>query len=142
MARLEHCNIRSFDLAATIRFYEEVIGLRAGPVPGMNRGVWLYDDSDVAVVHVIDLDTDNRDASLKEIRHRLGDLAGPLDPDAMKGGGAVDHIAFHCDDYDAMVARIEAHGAPYRTFDLPAYQLRQILVNDPSDVTLELNFRD
>ena len=41
-----------------------------------------------------------------------------------------------------MVARIEAHGAPYRTFDLPAYKLRQILVNDPSDVTLELNFRD
>ena len=52
MARLEHCNIRSFDLAATIRFYEQVIGLRAGPVPGMNRGAWLYDDSGVAVVHV------------------------------------------------------------------------------------------
>lgn len=142
MARLEHCNIRSFDLAATIRFYEDVIGLRAGPTPGMNRGAWLYDESDVAVVHVIDLASGNGDASLAEIRHRLGELVGPLDPDAMKGGGAIDHIAFRCDDYDAMVRRIEAQGIAYRTFDLSAYNLRQILVNDPSGVTLELNFRD
>nr|WP_047166617.1 VOC family protein [Sphingomonas sp. Y57] len=142
MARLEHCNIRSFDLAATIRFYEDVIGLRAGSVPGMKRGAWLYDESDVAVVHVIDLSSPNREASLAEMRGRLGELAGPLAPDRMKGGGAVDHIAFRCTDYDAMIARLEAHGLPYRTFDVPAYRLRQIFVNDPSDVTLELNFRE
>lgn len=143
MPVLEHCNIRSFDLVATIRFYEDVIGLRAGPVPGGgDRGAWLYDDNDVPVVHVIGLDPDKREQGLTEIRSRLGDLAGPLDIDAMKGTGVIDHIAFRCTGFDATVARIEAHGLPYRTFDIPGYNLRQIFVNDPSGVTLELNFRE
>jgi catechol 2,3-dioxygenase-like lactoylglutathione lyase family enzyme len=143
MARLEHCNIRSFDLAETIRFYEDVIGLRSGPMPGRTgRGAWLYDESDVPVVHVIALDPDKREASLAEIRDRLGELAGALDLDGMKGTGVIDHIAFRCRDHDAMVDRIEAYALPYRTFDIPDYKLRQIFVNDPSGVTLELNFRE
>jgi catechol 2,3-dioxygenase-like lactoylglutathione lyase family enzyme len=143
MARLEHCNIRSFDLATTIRFYEDVIGLRAGPMPGrQGQGAWLYDESDIPVIHVIALDPDKREASLAEIRHRLGDLAGPLDLSAMQGTGVIDHLAFRCRDHAAMLARIEARGLPHRTFDIPAYKLRQIFVNDPSGVTLELNFRE
>jgi len=142
MPTLEHCNIRSFDLAATIRFYEDVIGLRAGPVPGGgDRGAWLYDDDGVPVVHVIGLDPDKREQGLAEIRNRLGDLAGSLDIDTMQGTGVIDHVAFRCDDHAAMVARIEAHGLAYRAFDIPGFDLRQIFVNDPSGVTLELNFR-
>ncbi|MES2498652.1 MAG: VOC family protein [Pseudomonadota bacterium] len=143
MAVLEHCNIRTFDLAATVRFYEDVIGLRAGPVPGGNgRGAWLYDDNDIPVVHVIALDPDQREQGLAEIRNRLGDLAGPLDLASMKGTGVIDHVAFRCEGYAAMVERLDARGLTYRAFDIPSYKLRQIFVNDPSDVTLELNFRE
>lgn len=142
MPRLEHCNIRTFDLAATVGFYREVIGLDGGPYPGdPGRGAWLYDEAGIPVIHIIALDPDERDTALAEIGNRLGDLAGPVDLGA-KGSGMIDHVAFRCADaeYDAIVGRIEAHGLPYRTTGIPSYNLRQLFVNDPSGVTLELNF--
>ena len=58
------------------------------------------------------------------------------------GSGAVDHIAFRCDDYDRMIDRLRDHGLDYRSMDAPEIGLRLLFVNDPSGVTLELNFRD
>jgi len=143
MTLLEHCNIRTLDLDATIAFYEEVIGLRTGPFPGQpERGNWLYDDAGVPVVHLIAIERANSESALAEIRDRLGELAGPLTIDKVSGGGAIDHIAFRCEEYAATLARIEARALPYRTMDFPAAGIRQLFVNDPSGVTLELNFRD
>jgi len=142
MPTLEHCNIRTFDLEATVRFYEEVIGLRGGPVPGSpGRGAWLYDEGGVPVIHLISLDPDRREEALAEIGGRLGELAGKLDPKTMQGTGMIDHVAFRCEDYDMMLARIEARGLPCRCFAIPSHDLRQIFLNDPNGVTLELNFR-
>jgi catechol 2,3-dioxygenase-like lactoylglutathione lyase family enzyme len=59
----------------------------------------------------------------------------------LSGGGAIDHVAFECDDYDAMLGKIRDRGLPYRENFVPSVPLRQIFVNDPSGVTVELNFR-
>ncbi|HET9628816.1 MAG TPA: VOC family protein [Novosphingobium sp.] len=141
MPRLEHWNLRTFDLDATIAFYEEIVGLRSGPFPGAKgQGAWLYDDTGVPVVHVIRLDAAQRDRMVTGISARLGDLAGTIDLDS-DGSGVIDHVAFACDDFDQMMKRITDGGHPHKVADYPRLGLRQILVNDPNGVTLELNFR-
>jgi catechol 2,3-dioxygenase-like lactoylglutathione lyase family enzyme len=43
VSRLHHVNIRTTDLDATQKFYEDVVGLEVGPRPPFgNPGVWLY----------------------------------------------------------------------------------------------------
>lgn len=125
MVRLDHNNINATDLAATIAFYEDVIGLRSGDFPGRpGQGAWLYDDSDTPVVHVVAVDP-------------------PADGrSACRGSGAIDHMAFRCGDYDGMKARIEDRGLAFRCNDVPSIGLRQLFVDDPSGITVELNFRD
>ncbi len=141
MARLDHWNLRTLDLEATVEFYVGLVGLRAGPFPGpAGAGAWLYDDAATPVLHVIRLDPDRREYELKRIAARLGDLAKPVDLDA-KGSGVIDHVAFACEDFEAMVARLETAGVVYKVTKLPHLCLTQILVNDPNGVTLELNFR-
>ena len=141
MAVLEHYNIRSLDLQETIRFYEDIIGLRSGPFPGEEgKGAWLYDDRDSPVVHVTVLEKGNDQAALHFIQPRLAKLA-PGSSIETSGSGALDHVAFRCEDYDGFIERIEAHGLPYHRVDMSTFHLRQLFVNDPSGVTCELNFR-
>ena len=140
--RLDHCNIRTFDIEATVKFYVDIVGLRDGPF-GATRsmGAWLYDATDRPVVHLIAIDPDNPGLALGRIRDRLDGLEGDLSGESLRGGGAIDHLAFACDDYDAVLATLRARGLPYRENDVPSLKLRQVFVNDPNGVTLELNFR-
>jgi catechol 2,3-dioxygenase-like lactoylglutathione lyase family enzyme len=140
MAVLEHYNIRTLDLAATIRFYEDIIGLKSGPYPGEpGRGAWIYDERDIPVVHVMSLESGNDEMALKFTRDRFDKLS-PGQAMETSGSGALDHVAFRCEDYDGFVARLEAQGLPYHAVSFPDFHLRQIFVNDPSGVTCELNF--
>lgn len=140
MALLEHYNIRTLDLKATIRFYEDIIGLKTGPFPGSpGRGAWLYDESDTPVVHVVSYEGDHP-KSLGFARDRMAKLSPGVEME-YRGTGTIDHIAFRCDDYDGLVERLDAVGLPYVASDFPNFPLRQIFVNDPSGVTCELNFQ-
>jgi catechol 2,3-dioxygenase-like lactoylglutathione lyase family enzyme len=140
--RLDHFNIRTFDIEATVEFYVDIVGLRDGPF-GATRsmGAWLYDDTDRPVVHLIAIDPENPGAAFGRIRERLDGLEGDLTPAALRGGGAIDHLAFECDGYQALLATLRARGLPYRENYVPSLDLRQVFVNDPNGVTLELNFR-
>ena len=139
MARLEHYNIRTLDLQATIRFYEDIIGLKSGPFPGTSdRGAWLYDESDTPVVHVVSYEGDHA-KSLGFARERM-EILSPGTAMEYAGTGAIDHIAFRCDNYDAMLKLLDEKGLRYVASDFPNFHLRQIFVNDPSGVTCELNF--
>lgn len=142
MTRLDHCNIRTFDLEATVSFYKDILDLKDGDFPGNRRmGAWLYDSSDRAVLHIISIDPAAPDVAYKNIRNRLGPLTGPLSIAAIKGGGAVDHIAFECADHGAMKDKLKSRGLTFTENDVPSIGLKQLFVNDPSGVTLELNFR-
>jgi len=140
--RLDHCNIRTFDLDGTIKFYSDVVGLKDGDFPGTrSMGAWLYDVSERPILHIIAIDPKDPEAALDRVRDRLGNLAGALDIKTMKGGGAVDHIAFECDDYDAMADKLTGLGLYFTRNEVPSIKLRQLFVNDPNGITLELNFR-
>jgi len=141
MPRLEHWNVRTFDLDSTIAFYQDVVGLRSGPFSGDPRqGAWLYDDADIPVVHVIRLDRTRQDEEVAKIEARLGELAGDIDLDT-SGSGMVDHVAFACEDFDAMLERVRMHGLLHKVANYPRLGVTQILINDPNGITLELNFR-
>jgi len=52
---LDHFNIRTRDLGATVRFYEDVLGLEKGPRPNFAfPGAWMYSEGR-AVVHLVDI---------------------------------------------------------------------------------------
>jgi catechol 2,3-dioxygenase-like lactoylglutathione lyase family enzyme len=142
MTRLDHCNIRTFDLDATVAFYTDIVDLKDGEFPGSrSMGAWLYDTSDRPVLHLIAMDPKDPEATLGKVRDRLGSLAGSLELSTLNGGGAIDHIAFECADYDEMRAKLQARGLKFTSNDVPMIKLRQLFVNDPNGVTLELNFR-
>ena len=129
---LDHYSIRTADLAATRNFYVDVMGFEVGPRPDFPfPGVWLYQGG-IAVVHVIGINP----ADSAGLQDYLGDRS------AIDGGGSgmIDHVAFAATDIDAIRTRITASGLVFRERQVPAMRLRQIFVNDPSGITIELNF--
>lgn len=131
---LDHYSIRTADLSATQSFYVDVMGFEVGPRPEFPfPGVWLYQGG-IAVVHVIGIDpTDS--AGLQDY---LGDRSATDEG----GSGMIDHVAFAATDIDTVRTRITASGLVFRERQVPAMRLRQIFVNDPSGITIELNFNE
>jgi catechol 2,3-dioxygenase-like lactoylglutathione lyase family enzyme len=131
---LDHYSIRTADLEATRRFYVEVLGFEVGPRPDFPfPGVWLYQGG-IAVVHVIGIDPN--DAS------GLQDYLGDRGEAGTGGSGMIDHVAFGATEIDAVRARIEGAGLAFKERKVPSMALRQIFVEDPSGITIELNFAD
>lgn len=113
--RLDHVNVRCTELETTARFFEELVGLKPGWRPAFAfPGVWLYDDSGRAVVHLL----------------QAGDEVGPP--------GSVDHIAFYFDDLAAQVAHQVACGYPAQLRDVPGTLIRQCFVPGPDGLLVEI----
>jgi catechol 2,3-dioxygenase-like lactoylglutathione lyase family enzyme len=131
--KLSHYNIWSTKSQETVRFYVDILGLRVGPRPSARvAGAWLYDSSDTPVVHLVDV-TSSAPAALAAVGDR--DLASLI------GSGSIDHVAFDVSDFDGLTSKLTAAGISYRAVQLPAVNLRQVLVNDPNGIKVELNFR-
>jgi catechol 2,3-dioxygenase-like lactoylglutathione lyase family enzyme len=125
---LNHINIQTHDMAGTIRFYSELLGLeaRVAPERDPSQRQWLYDSRGVAVIHLNLFGTDNT-------------IARPVEPGAPTG--AIHHVAFECEGFDEMRSRLEARGLDYGFHEIHEIKLKQLFVNDPNNVLLELNFR-
>lgn len=134
---LNHFSIRTTDLEASRRFYEQVLGLSVGPRPPFAfPGYWLYlgDHGSVAnaVVHLIGLDA-QRPAGLH-------DYLGERDRATLRGSGAVDHVAFFTDGLARMRAHLRSLGVACRERRVPAIGLHQLFLDDPDGVVIELNY--
>lgn len=134
--RLDHYNIRTTKLQATVDFYTSVLGLRSGFRPGTRPGAWLYDRTDVPVVHLSGVDTADPQA-LKELEAHLG----AKDISMLTGSGSIDHVAFEGADFQGARAHLERLGVPFTERDVTQLNLKQLFVTDPNGVTVELNFR-
>jgi catechol 2,3-dioxygenase-like lactoylglutathione lyase family enzyme len=131
--RLDHYNIWSTRLDETVRFYVDVLGLTVGPRPPFGLpGAWLYDSTNSPVVHLVDV-------AKSTAADRAA--AGNRDITTLNGSGAIDHVAFEASDFEDLCSRLRAAGLKYREDGIPSINLRQIFVNDPNGVQLELNFR-
>ena len=125
---LNHVNIQTRDMAGTIRFYEDLLDLEARTAPERDpsQRQWLYDTRGMAVIHLNLFGTDNT-------------IARNVEPGAATG--AIHHVAFECDGFEEMVAKLKARGLDYGFAEIPEISLRQLFVTDPNNVLLELNFR-
>lgn len=116
---LDHYNIFCRDLDRTVAFYERYVGLRRGERPPFSfPGAWLY-AGDKAVLHLVA--ESGRDA---------------------QGSGAIDHIAFNCENLTATVGQLAHDGVAHEVRQVPGRPLRQVFIHDPDGVMLELNFRN
>ncbi|KVL35585.1 glyoxalase [Burkholderia territorii] len=135
VSRLAHYSIRTLDLEKSCRFYERVLGFKRGYRPPFDfPGAWLYnggDEADYGIVHIIGVDPANPDG----LAAYLGDKALPA-----SGTGTVDHIAFLATGVEAMWRTLRAENVPWRDRTVPSLGLHQVFIEDPSGVTIELNF--
>ena len=117
---LDHFNIRTRNLADTVRFYEDVLGLEKGDRPNFAfPGAWMYSEGK-AVVHLVD----------------ISPTAEAQKPDS----GCVHHVAFVSRGFDAMRQRLSSKNMPFEARQVPGGDLWQIFVNDPNGVMIELNY--
>lgn len=135
ITKLAHYSIRTADLARSCAFYERVLGFRRGYRPPFAfPGAWLYqgeDESEYGVVHLIGVDA----ASSAGLAEYLGDRK-----EAASGTGTVDHIAFLATGVQAMWKTLRAEGIDWRDRTVPSLGLHQVFIEDPSGVTVELNY--
>ena len=114
---LDHYTINVADLDASVRFYEDVVGLKKGERPPVPiPGAWLY-CGDRAVVHLV-AET-GRDS---------------------KGTGTIDHVAFRATGLGVYTKRLSDGGYKFKERDIPTMDLHQVFLKDPDGVTIELNF--
>ena len=129
---LDHCAIRTGDLAATRDFFVNALGLEDGDRPPFAfPGHWLYCGGR-PIVHLIGLDAEGT--------RGLVDYMGEDRNQALTGSGAVDHVAFTAGDLDGMRETLKKLGVDTREREVPDLHLHQIFVVDPNGVTVEINF--
>lgn len=118
------------DVDATRDFYRDVLGFGEGPRPDLGfLGHWLYLDG-IACIHIADWTTYTAHSN------RLGIPVTRPAP----GTGALDHVAFNGENYEELRGRLQANGLAFHPHDSPAIGLRQIFLEDPNGLKLELNF--
>ena len=114
---LDHYTINTADVDTSVSFYVDVLGLRLGERPPFTfPGAWLY-------------------CGEKPVVHLVGDVfRGVADT------GSIDHIAFRASGVDDYTRRLDEREIPYRQRQVPDMPLRQVFLDDPDGVTIELNF--
>lgn len=135
ITKLAHYSIRTTDLEKSRQFYTQVLGFREGFRPPFNfPGIWLYngdDEADFGVVHIIRIDPNDPEGLIAY----LGDKGVP-----QTGTGTVDHIAFLATGLEQFWAKLRDAGYAWRDRTVPSLGLHQVFVEDPSGVTIEVNF--
>ena len=132
--RMDHFSIRTTKLEETREFYETTLGMKVGERPPLPfPGYWLYLGDD-AVIHLVGIDEANPDG--------LNDYLGEIDVNQLSGSGAVDHLAFRASDAQNLVNKLKIKKVPYRERVVQEMNLYQLFVEDPNNITLELNYWD
>jgi catechol 2,3-dioxygenase-like lactoylglutathione lyase family enzyme len=137
IGKLDHYSIRTLDVEASRHFYTEVMGFQVGFRPAFDfPGLWLYNGvpypQSFGVVHIVGIDPANPEG----LKAYLGDR----DFGSLNGTGTVDHMAFTATGLEEMRSRLAAHRIPYRERTVPNLGIHQVFFEDPSQVTIELNY--
>ena len=137
IGKLDHYSIRTVDMEASRRFYTEIMGFEVGFRPNFDfPGIWLYNGAQypetTGVVHIIGIDPANPEG----LKAYLGDR----DLESLKGTGTVDHMAFNATGLEEMRAKLKRHKVEYRERTVPSLGIHQVFLEDPSQVTIEINF--
>jgi len=114
---LDHINVETTDLEASIAFYVQVLNLEVGPRPPFDvDGAWLYVD-DQPIIHLV-----VRDAV------------------ETRSTGAIHHVAIKAAGFEQVRQQFEELGLDFDVTVVPDLNVTQVFVDDPNGVKLELNF--
>jgi catechol 2,3-dioxygenase-like lactoylglutathione lyase family enzyme len=134
--KLAHFSVRTTDVRASADFYCNILGFRKGFRPAFDfPGAWLYrggDEAEFGIVHIIGIDRDNPQG--------LVDYLGDKTESGLVGSGAIDHLAFLATDLPDLHRRLRQAGIAFRERTVPGLGLHQVFFEDPSGVTIEVNF--
>ena len=124
LERLEHVLVLTDDIEKTMAFYRDVLGLEVGERPELAfPGYWLYLEG-VACVHV----AERASYEVHAAEVGVGSVAD-----------SIDHLAFAARDHEALLARLDAVGVRAVANDVPEARIRQLFLQDPNGVRIELN---
>ncbi len=131
LTKLEHYLVLTDNMEATRDFYVQALGMHVGFRPPLEfPGYWVY-VGDTPCIHIAEWKT------YTEHSHEQGIAVSTR----AGGTGPVDHIAFNADDYEEMISRLERYGVPAARNDVPGAPVRQLFLQDPNGVKIEINVR-
>ena len=114
---MNHFTILTDDVAATVEFYRDLLGLAEGWRPPLAfPGAWLY-AGESAVLHVI----------------------GGRERGELKAG-VIDHMAFSATNLPDTLARLAARNVVHTCRRLPEAGTWQVFFFDPNGARVELDF--
>jgi len=118
LAKLDHVNLRTANLAAMQAFYAEVLGMEAGPRPPFSfGGAWLY-CAGQPTVHLVEV---------------------PQQP-APEGELRLEHFAFSAEGLAEFVALLKRRGEAYRIGVVPGLGTIQVNLHDPDGNHIHVDF--
>jgi catechol 2,3-dioxygenase-like lactoylglutathione lyase family enzyme len=114
---MNHFTILTDDVDATVRFYGDLLGLRAGPRPDFDfPGAWLYGD-ETPILHIV---------------------GGR--PRAELRAGVIDHMAFTGRDLPATLRALKTRGIVHTCRRQVGSGTWQVFFFDPNGARVELDF--
>lgn len=114
---MNHFTILTDDVDGTVRFYGELLGLRAGPRPNFQfPGAWLYTD-EAPILHVIG-------------GRSKGDLKA----------GVIDHMAFTGRDLAGTLNLLKSRNVEHTCRRQAGSGVWQVFFHDPNGAKVELDF--
>lgn len=129
---MEHFLVLTDDIDKTRNFYCDALGMTVGFRPDLEfPGYWIY-LGDIPAVHIAD-----HGAYIAWTQ-----AVGIPISDGPPGTGALDHIAFNAEHFDAVKDDLEAKGYPLSYNILSDIGLKQIFLADPNGLGIELNFAE
>ena len=115
MLQIDHINIHANDPDAVAAFFTQLLGVKSGSTPSEFEVIWLY-SGEQPFIH---------------IQRR--------NPNKGRGQSWLDHVAFGPCDFDEMLERVTEQGLVHRIGGLPSMGMRQIFVEGPEGIKVELN---
>lgn len=117
LGRLDHVNIRTANLDAMIAWYDDVLGMPAGPRANFDfPGAWLY-AGDFPVVHLVGV---------------------KAQPAAVEP--AIEHFAMQARGLASLVAHLTEKGVAHSVDEVPGVPIVQVNVRDPDGNHIHIDF--
>ena len=127
--QLDHVNVRTNQLAEMTKFYESVLGMRAGDRPNFDfNGAWLY-IGDRPVVHLVEVSNDTLGTVETDVTTRA-----PL---------RLEHFAFAANgSVDEFEDQLRLAKLNHQRLTPPGTQMVQIHLRDPDGNHIHIDFTD
>ena len=128
---INHLLIRTTDLDAMIRFFEQVLELKNGNRPPFSfTGAWLWAD-DKPLIHLSEATPTDKGQL---------DYLGGKNMISCSGTGIIDHVAFSGADYNKLIERLQQHQPPFFERTVPLTGEHQVFIEGPEGLRVEVQF--